>query len=73
VKQRLKNEQLIAAKRKNMEKFSAVKFKLSMRKIIAPKKREAPLKSICRREGTFESSSKIIIKTIRVIPMGKLI
>ena len=55
------------------EKFSATRFKLSMRKSTAPKKKEAPAKSIAGRERIFESLSKIIIRAITPMPIGKLI
>ena len=39
---------------------------------IAPKKKDAPAKSIWGREKTFESLSKIRIDTIKAMPIGKL-
>ena len=39
-------KKVIARRRDEIEKFSAMRFKPSMRKSIAPKKKEAPPKSI---------------------------
>jgi hypothetical protein len=66
-------KKMTVRKRDKIEKFSAMRFKPSMRKRVAPKKKEAPIKSIRGRERIFESSSKIIIRAIRPMPMGKLI
>jgi len=60
-------------RRDEIEKLSVIKFRPSIRKSIAPKKKEAPTKSIWGREEGLESSSKIIIRAIRPIPIGKLI
>ena len=58
--------------RDEIEKFSEMRFKPSMRKRIAPKKKDAPTKSIWGREKTFESLSKKRIDTIKAMPIGKL-
>ena len=59
-------------RRDEIEKFSEMRFKPSMRERIAPKKKDAPTKSIWGREKTFESFSKIRIDTIKTMPIGKL-
>jgi hypothetical protein len=64
---------MMVRRRDKIEKFSAMRFRPNMRKSIAPKKKEAPTKSIWGRERIFESLSKIRIRAIRIMPIGKLI
>jgi len=64
---------MMVRRRDKIEKFSATKFRPNMRNSIAPKKKEAPAKSIWGQEEIFESLSKIRIRAIRIIPIGKLI
>ena len=69
----LRAEKIAAKGRAETEKLSPMRLRLSIRKSMPPLKKEAPLKSIWGREKTFESFSKIMIKAINPIPMGKLI
>ena len=77
-KNKYRKEKLIAsnnrvASTEGPEKFSAMRFEPNIKNRIAPKNREAPVKSMFCLKCVSESSSKIIIRTIRPIPMGRLI
>ena len=71
--ERLNSKKTPVRRREDFERFSAMKFNPSMRKRTAPKKKEAPTKSMWGRERTFESFRRTIIRAIRTMPMGKLI
>ena len=60
-------------RRDEIEKPSVIRFKPSIRKSIVPKKKADPTKSIWGRERMVESLSKIIIRGMRPMPIGKLI